>query len=109
MPEKDPALWAASWNALPEPIKGAVLGTAVAFLRVMYDDKEPRLVRRLLESALCGAIALCVSGIAEAAGMPPGTATFAGGAVGLFGADQVRIWARAIARRRLDIEKDRDQ
>jgi len=34
--------------------------------------------------------------------MPTGWGTFLGGAVGLFGADQVRDWGRRIALKRLD-------
>lgn len=106
MPEKDPSLWitvlAALWNALPEPIKAAIIATLVALVRVMYDDREPRTLRRLLEAALCGAIALCIASLSEAIGLPSGYATFAGGAVGLLGAEQVREWARRIAQRRVE-------
>lgn len=102
MPEKSYELWAAIWAALPEPIRAAALAACVALLRVVYDDKEPRWVRRILESALCGAIALGVAHLTEALGMPTGWATFLGGAVGLFGADQVRDWGRRIALKRLD-------
>ena len=99
MPEKDPFIWAAIWAAMPEPMKAAIIGTAIAFLRIMYDGREPRIIRRLLESALCGAIALCVAYLTEAVGLPTGWAVFLGGAVGLIGADQVREWARRIAER----------
>lgn len=96
MPEKDPTAWA-YLMALPEPIKACIAGFGVAFLRVFYDDKEPRMVRRLLESFLCGAIALSIATLAESIGIPTGVSTFAGGAVGLIGADQVREWARRVA------------
>lgn len=102
MPEKNPALWVALWDALPDPVRGALLGTVVAFLRVMYDDREPRLLRRLLESTLCGAIAFAVASAAEAMGLHGGYSTFAGGAVGLLGADQVRAWAQRWGQKRID-------
>lgn len=102
MPEKTTELWAAIWAALPEPVRAAFLAACVALLRVVYDDKEPRWVRRILECALCGAIALGVAHLTEALGMLAGWATFLGGAVGLFGADQVRDWGRRVALKRID-------
>lgn len=105
MPEKDPVNWMMVWDALPGTIKSAILATAVAFLRVMYDGKEPRMTRRLLESVLCGAIALCVASLLSAAGISADYSTFAGGSIGLLGADQVRAWARQIAAKHVkDIE-----
>jgi len=102
MPEKDPLTWAAIWHTLPATVQAAIIGVCVAMLRVMYDDREPSMIRRLLECLLCGAIALCVASLAEAGGVSGQYATFIGGAVGLLGADQMRIWARAIAQRRVD-------
>lgn len=74
-----------------------MLAAIVALLRILYDGKEPRWTRRLLESALCGAIALAISHLIQALGMSAGWATFLGAAVGLFGADQVREWGRKLA------------
>lgn len=37
MPDKDPTTWAAFWESLPDPIRAAIVGAAVALLRVMYD------------------------------------------------------------------------
>lgn len=91
----------ALFDLLPEPVKGALLGTVVAGLRVMYDDREPRILRRVLESLLCGAIALGVASGVEALGLAKGIGTFVGGAVGLIGADQVRSLAQLYAARRL--------
>lgn len=92
---------AALWESLPPPARAAIIGTGVAFLRVMYDGNEPSIVRRLLECALCGAIALCVAYLARPLGLSGDIATFAGGAVGLLGADQVRSWGRRLAERRV--------
>lgn len=93
--------YTALWESLPPPVRAAIIGAGVAFLRVMYDGNEPSFVRRLLECALCGAIALCVAYLARAFGLNSDVATFAGGAVGLLGADQVRAWGRRIAERRV--------
>ncbi len=91
-------------GALPGPVRAAIVGALIALIRVMYDAREPRLMRRLLESALCGAIALCVASAAETLGLEAGYSTFFGGAIGLLGADQVRVWARLLVQRRIDRE-----
>lgn len=88
-------------ESFPEPYRAAILATVVALLRILYDDSEPRWVRRFLEAMLCGAIALGVAHLVEALGMSQGWATFLGAAIGLFGADQVREWGRRIAEERV--------
>ncbi len=88
-------------ESLPEPIRAAALAAVVAMLRIMYDGREPRWIRRLLESALCGAIALGVAHLVDALGMTQGWPTFLGASVGLYGADQVRTWGRAVAERKI--------
>lgn len=102
--DKDPSTYsmlAGLWAALSEPTRAAFLSTVIALCRVMYDGREPRMIRRLLEAALCGSIALGIASGAEAMGMPAGMGTFIGAAVGLFGADQVRSWGRRIAERKV--------
>ena len=86
---------------LPEPFRASALAAMVAFVRVMYDGKEPRLMRRVLESVLCGLIALSIAYMIEALGLSGNWATFIGGAVGLFGADQVRSWGRKFAEKKM--------
>lgn len=86
---------------LPEPIRAAVLAAVVAMLRILYDGREPQWIRRLLESALCGAIALGVAHLVDALGMTQGWATFLGASVGLYGADQVRTWGRTVVEKRI--------
>lgn len=106
MPEKYVGLiasmWSAFWDGLPDPVKASIFGTLVAWVRVLYDDKEPRHMRRFLEGLLCGLIALAVSSGAEVIGAPAGAGTVVGGMIGLFGADKVREWATGIAQRRAD-------
>lgn len=85
----------------PEPFRAAFLAAAVALIRILYDGKEPRWARRMLEATLCGAIALAIAHLVESLGMSSGWATFLGAAVGLFGADQVREWGRKLAETRL--------
>ena len=97
----DSDLWRQFWQNLPEPYKAAVLATLVAVLRVFYDGREPRWFRRVLEAALCGAIALAIATLCGAIGLADGWGTFLGASVGLFGADQVREWGRRFASKRI--------
>lgn len=103
MLDKDPSSYSTAvhyWDMLIEPVKAAFLSAVIALIRVMYDGKEPRMIRRLLEAALCGTIALGVAYGVGAIGWPSGVGTFLGAAIGLFGADQVRAWGRSLAERR---------
>jgi lambda family phage holin len=86
---------------LPEPFRAFMLAALVAFVRVMYDGKDPSLMHRVLESVLCGLIALSIAYMDEALGMSGNWTTFIGGAVGLFGADQVRAWGRKFAEKKM--------
>lgn len=86
---------------IPEPFRAALLAALVSLLRILYDGKEPRWFRRLLEAALCGCIALGVAYLCEGLGLKAGWATFLGAAVGLLGADQVREIGRRLADQRI--------
>lgn len=90
------------WGALPEPFKAAILATFIAVLRVMYDGREPRFIRRAMEACLCGAIAFGLATGLEAMKVPSGMATFIGGAIGLLGADKVREFAQRYVSTRVD-------
>ena len=86
---------------LPEPARAAVLAALIAFVRVVYDGKEPRWIRRSLESVLCGLIALGISSLVQALGMADGWSTFIGASGGLFGADKVREWGQRFAEKKV--------
>lgn len=102
MPEKDPHTWFAFWANLPEPIRATLMSMAIATLRILYDGREPRAVRRVLESLLCGAITFGASSGIQAIGADPGWGVFMGGAIGLLGADKVREMGRKYASRRAE-------
>ena len=102
MPDKDPHNWRLLWDSVPEPVRASGLAWLVAMVRIMYDGREPRWIRRILEATLCGLIALVVAVMAGAMKLDPGVATFLGGAVGLLGADWVREKARQIAEMRIN-------
>lgn len=86
---------------LPEPIRAAIIAFFMAMLRILYDNKEPRWVRRVLESSLCGTIALAATHAVMILGMSKDWGVFLGGFIGLMGADKVREWGRRVADKRL--------
>lgn len=102
MPEKNPSSWIAVWDALPEPVRAAIIGAIVSFFRVMYDDKEPRWLRRAFEVALCAALGFTVSYAVTAMGFSSGWGGAAAGVIGVYGVEQVRSWGRALAQKRID-------
>lgn len=102
MPDKDPSNLFALWASMPEPVRAAVMSVGIAMLRIMYDGREPRIVRRILEALLCGAITFGASSGLQAIGAAPGWGVFVGGAVGLLGADKVRELGRRYANRRVE-------
>lgn len=95
------------WEAIPVPIRAALLAAIVALLRIYYDNNEPRTLRRLIEAVLCGAIAFGLAEGLVAASVPTGMSTFAGGFVGLLGADKAREVARRYMQRKLEKESAR--
>lgn len=108
MPEKDPYTWAAVWAAIPEPMRAALLSSAVALLRILYDRKESRPIRVAIESALCGCLSLAVFHGVQALQWSQYLGVFLGGVIGLVGVDQVRSWARAFGNRKLAEEAENE-
>lgn len=103
---RDPGLFALLWECVPEPVRAALLSTAIALLRVTYDGHERSMMRRATEGFLCGAITLAIWEGVTAMEWPPEMGVFFGGCVGFFGVDQVRKWGRAVANRRIDDNPD---
>lgn len=100
--EQNPLFIQALWGALPEPFKAAILATLIAIMRILYDGREPRFIRRAMEACLCGAIAFGLATGLEAMKVPSGMATFIGAAIGLLGADKVREFAQQYVSTRVD-------
>jgi len=84
-------------NFLPLELKAAVFAVSISFLRILYDDREPSHIRRLLEALLCGAITVACSHLVSALGASAHWSMFIGGMVGLLGADYIRDKARKFA------------
>ncbi|WP_228393641.1 phage holin family protein [Pseudomonas helleri] len=101
-PEKDPTFWVMFAAALRDHGLPAALAAVLTYLRVLYDDKEPRWDRRLIEAAL-GAVLVFLVGVgAEKFGMGGGLSYAVAGFVGVLGVEQVRQVGRRWAERKAD-------
>lgn len=104
MPNKDPSIWDAIITIFRE--YGVVMGITfiLSFLRVTRDNEEPKLIKRLLEAVIGSFIILIVGMTCKEFGMSLGWSYVASGFVGVFGVDQMRVYARRWAERRIDKE-----
>jgi lambda family phage holin len=85
---------------LPPEVLGVLLAVFMAFLRLVYDGKETRPIRILLEMAICGGLGLAASSGISAMGWSPDWAIAAGCAIGYLGPLTIRAMAlRAISAR----------
>lgn len=99
--EKDLGLWASAIELFRAHGLAALLAFALSYVRIIYDDEEPRTVRQLIEATLGGLIVLTVGLTCEHLGLSSGWSYFAAGFVGLVGVEQVRALARRVAERKL--------
>jgi lambda family phage holin len=79
-----------SFTSISPTSAGVLLAMFIAFVRALYDSKEPKLLRIFLESILCGALSLSAAYGIEAAGFDSRYSVFVGGVIGYLGANTVR-------------------
>lgn len=103
-PEKDPTFWVMFAAALRDHGMPAALAAVLSYLRILYDDTEPRWDRRLLEAALGGVLAFLVGVGAEKFSLSGGYSYAVAGMVGVLGIQQVRQMATRWANRKVDAE-----
>ena len=89
MPD-NPNNWIAEMNRLPPEFGGVLMAIVISILRVIYDRKETKPLRILLEAGICGALSLSVTYGIYALGLNANWAVFAGGAVGYIGSQTIR-------------------
>lgn len=102
MPDKDPSFWAIVLLALREHGLAVALAFVLSYVRILYDDKEPKPVRQLLEASLGALIVLLVGLAAEKFGMSSGWSYAVAGFVGVLGVNQVRTLAQKWASRKVE-------
>ncbi len=90
MPDK-PDTWAKVWLALSEPLwQGVIMAVVISFLRVLYDAKETKPWRVILEALICGALSLVASSVIEWMEWLPSLSVAAGGTIGFLGVTAIR-------------------
>lgn len=94
MPEKDPNNWLELLQLTPESLQGAIMAFIVSMLRLMYDNKEPNWLRRLIEGFICAFLAYSVFALTNALGISSDLAFVGSVLIGFLGADFVREKAR---------------
>ncbi|MBL8444789.1 MAG: phage holin, lambda family [Zoogloeaceae bacterium] len=110
MPEKDPQLWELLFRWLPETmsaVMAALLSAVIGLLRVIYDGRERRWLRVLLEGLLCALMTFSVVTAATAYGISERYSAGIGGFIGFIGTDHLRRWARSLAKRQFQEEHSR--
>lgn len=96
MPWRDPNnLWLAEFFA-------PLLAFAMALLRSLYDGTEPSWKRKLVEALLCGGATYTIGYGLKALGAHGDWVFFAGGIIGLFGVDYVRMIAKKGINKKVD-------
>lgn len=89
-------------NSLPPHVGGVLMAMFISVLRVLYDGREARPMRMILEALICGALSLSVSYAIMAMQLDMEWAVFAGGVIGYFGSTGVRQIALRIIRKKID-------
>lgn len=96
MPTKDPNIWAillAFYHQHTNAINSFVMAFFIALFRICYVGKERKKLRVLVESTLCGLIAVASESVFDYLQMPIKLSVALGAIVALFGIDKVREMA----------------
>ncbi|GFM73590.1 holin [Pseudomonas cichorii] len=102
MPDK-PDTWARFYLALSDPLwQGVIMAAVISFLRVLYDARETKPWRIILESLICGCLSLVASTIIEWLEWPASLSVAAGGAIGFLGVAAIRELMLRIINRKAD-------
>ncbi|BFT30386.1 hypothetical protein D210916BOD24_15620 [Alteromonas sp. D210916BOD_24] len=78
------------------------LAVITALFRVVYDKEETSFVRILLESVLCGALAVVAGSGVNALGLDQEWTVFIGGVIGFVGSQSIRSYADIFLKNRVN-------
>ena len=70
------------------------MAVVIAAIRVIYDKEETSFTRIVLESLLCGALAMTAGSGINALGYSQDWTLFAGGVIGFMGSQSIRAFAK---------------
>lgn len=89
------------WDKAPPEAQAVLLSFILSVLRIVYDDKEAKPVRIVIESLICGFLTLAVFHAIQALGLDINWAVCAGGVIGFFGVNAVRALALKFVNKRI--------
>lgn len=78
------------------------MAAVIAFLRVLYDARETRPWRIILESLICGCLSLVASTVIEWMAWPASLSVAAGGTIGFLGVTAMREMLLRVINRKAD-------
>jgi lambda family phage holin len=78
------------FDSMPPGVSSVLLAMFIAVTRVVYDGKETKPVRVILEAILCGLLTFIANAIITATGINPDWSVAAGGTIGFLGSMTVR-------------------
>jgi hypothetical protein len=99
MPFKDPGAMYALWSSVPEPVKAALLNIILGAV-MAFRTRDKTFWAAVAEVTAGGVITFVVGSTIEAFGLSSGWGFAAGGAIAVFGIDQVKAFATKWADRR---------
>ena len=89
-------------NNLPPQATGVLMAVFMACIRVIYDQKETKPQRIIVESMLCGALSLAATYGITAMGLSLDWAVFVGGTIGYLGPQSVREYVTKVLNKKTD-------
>lgn len=89
-------------NNLPPQAAGVLMAIFMAVVRVLYDDKETKPQRIIIEALLCGALSLTATYGITALGLNIHWAIFVGGTIGYLGPQSVRQYVTKVLNKKTD-------
>lgn len=100
--DKDPSFWAVILVALKENGLAMALTFLLTWLRIQFDDREPRPLRQLIEASLGSLIVMVVGLSMKEFGLSSAWSFAAAGFIGVLGVEQIRQLGRRWAERKAD-------
>lgn len=85
-------------------VLSAILAVFTAVLRVIYDRQETSVIRILLESVLCGTLAVIAGSGIQAMGLDQDWTLFVGGMIGFVGSQGIRTYANMLVKSKISVK-----
>lgn len=101
MPLKDPGALYAIWNSVPEPVKAALLNITLGAV-MAFRNRDKTFWASFAEVTAGGVITFIAGSTVEAFGLSSGWGFAVGGAVAVFGIDQVKSFAAKWVERKVE-------